>query len=151
MSVYNRFAGKEGLLAALAMRALDELGVVIQPPSDIEPIERFREACRRYRGYALGHPARYLLIFATGSPLQDQSSPAATHGRAVFAVLVELIRALDTSKPEADLIEAAQAVWSALHGAVTIEIAGIGQTSDASASFERMLDLLIVGLTARVG
>lgn len=151
MSVYNRFDNKEGLLAALAMRALDELGVVIQTPSDIEPIERFRQACRSYRGYALGHPARYLLIFATGSPLEDQSSPAAAHGRAVFAVLIELIRALDTAGPPTDSGEAAQAVWSALHGAVTIEIAGIGQTSDASVSFEHMLDLLIVALTARVG
>jgi AcrR family transcriptional regulator len=147
MSVYNRFDNKEGLLATLAMRALDELGAVIETPADIEPVERFRQACRNYQDYALGHPARYLLIFAVGSPLEDQASPAAEHGRAVFAVLIELIRALTAAGPTSDLTEAAQAVWSAMHGAVTIDIAGIGQTSDAAASYERMLDILIAGLT----
>lgn len=148
MSVYNRFDNKEGLIAALAIRALDGLATAIEPTSDIEPIERFRQACRNYRDYALEHPARYGLIFATGSPLQDQSSPPAIHGRAVFGVLIELIRALTTNRPPTDLTEAAQAVWSAVHGAVTIEIAGIGQTSEAATSYEYMLELLVNGLTA---
>lgn len=148
MSVYNRFDSKEGLLATLAVRALDELGVAIETPSDIEAVQRFRQACRNYRTYALEHPARYLLIFATGSPLEDQSSPAAAHGRTVFAVLIELIRALTAAHPPADPTEAAQAVWNAIHGAVTIEIAGIGQTPSATASFEHMLDLLVTGLGA---
>ncbi|MET0700491.1 MAG: TetR-like C-terminal domain-containing protein, partial [Mycobacterium sp.] len=146
MSVYNRFDNKEGLLATLAMRALDELAVVIDAPVEIEPVEQFRQACRNYRDYALAHPARYLLIFAIGSPLEDQASAAAEHGRAVFAVLIELIRAFTAPAPASDLTEAAQAVWSALHGSITIEIAGIGQTSDATASYERMLDILIAGL-----
>lgn len=145
MSVYNRFDNKEGLLATLAIRALDELAVVIQTPSDAEPVERFRQACRSYRNYALEHPARYLLIFSTGSPLEDQSSPVADHGRTAFGVLIELIREM-TDETASDPTEAAQAVWSALHGAVTIEIAGIGQTPDAATSYEHMLDLLIAGL-----
>jgi AcrR family transcriptional regulator len=148
MSVYNRFDNKDGLLAALAMRALDELAAVIETPSNVAPVERFRQSCRNYRNYALGHPARYVLIFATGSPLEDQSSAAAAHGRAVFAVLIELIRAVSTAAPTIDPTEAAQAVWSALHGAVTIEIAGIGQTNDATVSYEHMIDLMLAGLTA---
>jgi hypothetical protein len=88
------------------------------------------------------------LIFALGSPLEDQSSPAAAHGRAVFAVLTQLIGALTTSEPQTNLTEAAQAVWGALHGAVTIEIAGIGQTSDSTTSYEHLLDLLLAGLTS---
>ncbi|WP_029112353.1 TetR/AcrR family transcriptional regulator [Mycobacterium sp. URHB0044] len=146
MSVYNRFDNKEGLLAALAVRALDELAAVIETPSDAEPVQRFRQACRSYRDYALEHPARYLLIFSMGSPLEDQSSPVADHGRAAFGVLIELIRAMAADGTSSDPTEAAQAVWSALHGAVTIEIAGIGQTSDATTSYENMLDLLIAGL-----
>ncbi|CAN5497457.1 TetR/AcrR family transcriptional regulator [soil metagenome] len=149
MSVYNRFDNKEGLLAALAMRALDGLGAVIDTPSDIEPVERFRQACRSYRNYALGHPARYLLIFATGSPLEDQSSPVAAHGRTVFAVLIELIRGLTAGESGLDPTEAAQAVWSALHGAITIEIAGIGQTPDPTISYEHMLSLLLIGLLGK--
>jgi AcrR family transcriptional regulator len=148
MSVYNRFDNKEGLLATLAMRALDELAAVIETPSDVDPVERFRQACRSYRNYALEHPARYTLIFATDSPLEDQSSPVAAHGRAAFGVLIELIRAMAADKTSSDPTEAAQSVWSALHGAVTIEIAGIGQTPDATTSYEHMLDLLITGLAS---
>ncbi|CAN5493269.1 hypothetical protein BH11ACT6_BH11ACT6_21900 [soil metagenome] len=146
MGVYNRFDNKEGLLAALATRALDELADSIAVSADAEPVERFRRACRGYREFALRHPARYLLIFATGSPLSDQSSAVATHGRTVFGILVDLIDGLGRHHP-ADPTEAAQAVWSAIHGAVAIELAGIGQTSDPAASFENLLHLTVGGLT----
>ncbi|CAN5564469.1 TetR/AcrR family transcriptional regulator [soil metagenome] len=148
MGVYNRFHNKDGLLAALATRALDELVFEINAAidADIEPVQRFRQACRGYRTFALNHPARYSLIFAAGSPLSDQSSAVAAHGRPVFGVLVGLVAALRVTR---DPTETAQSVWSAIHGAVSIEIAGIGQTPDAAASFENLLDLLVEGVTAR--
>ena len=141
MGVYNRFASKEGLLAALAARALDELTLAIDVGGAVEPAERFRRACRGYRAFALRHPARYSLIFAAGSPLSDQSSAVAAHGRTVFAVLMGLVGQLGAGT--VDAAEAAQAVWSAMHGAVSIELAGINQTPDATASFERLLDLFV--------
>lgn len=142
MGVYNRFANKEGLLAALATRALDELAAAIDVGAEVEPAERFRRACRGYRTFALRHPARYALIFAAGSPLSDQSSAVAAHGRAVFGVLVDLVTALNP----ANSLENAQSVWSAIHGSVAIEQAGIGQTPDAETSFEHLLELLISAL-----
>ena len=141
MSVYNRFDNKEGLIAALAMRALEQLAEAIDVPEDVETVDRFRQACRSYRDFALRHPARYSVIFGAGSPLEDQSSEVARSGRAVFAVLVELIDAMKKTTPERDSIEDAQIVWSALHGAVTIEQTGRGRTPDATATFEHLLDL----------
>jgi AcrR family transcriptional regulator len=146
MGVYNRFGSKEGLLAALATRALDELAVAIEVPADLAPVERFRQACRGYRSFAVGNPARYSLIFAAGSPLSDQSSAVAAHGRPVFGVLVGLVDQLGGRS--ADASETAQAVWSAMHGAVSVELAGISQTPDPTASFENLLDLLVRGVTA---
>jgi AcrR family transcriptional regulator len=142
-SVYNRFDGKEGMLVALAMRGLDQLAHSIDVARDDEPVERFRQSCRGYRDFALGHPARYSLIFGAGSPLEDQTSEVAGSGRAVFAVLVDLIDAMRSDAPHRDSAEVAQIVWSALHGSVTIEHARIGQTTDAAATFERMLDLFV--------
>jgi Tetracyclin repressor-like, C-terminal domain len=118
-------------------------------PGDVEPIERFRQACRNYRDFAFRHPARYSLIFGAGSPLEDRSSEVAISGRAVFAVLVKLIRTVKPSARKNDSAESAQIVWSALHGAVTIEHAGIGQTPEASATFERILDLCANSLTPK--
>jgi AcrR family transcriptional regulator len=142
-SVYNRFDGKEGMLVALAMRGLDQLAHSIDVARDDEPVERFRQSCRGYRDFALGHPARYSLIFGAGSPLEDQTSEVAGSGRAVFAVLVDLIDAMRSDAPHRDSAEVAQIVWSALHGSVTIEHARIGQTTDAAATFERMVDLFV--------
>ena len=143
MSVYNRFESKEGLVAALATRTLEELAEAIDVPDDVAPPERFRRACRSYRNYALRHPARYSLIFGAGSPLEDQTSAVAASGRAVFAVLIQLIDALGTERSQSNSAETAQIVWSAIHGAVTIERAGIGQTPDADVTFEKLLDIFV--------
>jgi AcrR family transcriptional regulator len=148
MSVYNRFENKEGLTVALATRALEQLGEAIDVPEDGGPVERFRQSCRNYRDFALLHPARYSLIFGTGSPLEDQSSSVADSGRVVFAVLVQLIDAMKATAQERDSTEDAQVVWSAIHGAVTIESAGIGQTANADSTFEHMLDMLAHELAA---
>jgi len=142
MSVYNRFENKEGLIVALAIRALDQLGAAIDIPEDVDPMERFRQSCRNYREFALRHPARYSLIFGAGSPLEDQWSSVADSGRAVFAVLIQLIDAMKKRSSERVSTEDAQVVWSAIHGAVTIELARIGQTANADSTFEHMLDML---------
>src|SRR6185295_14901456 len=147
MSAYNRFENKDGLIVALAIRALEQLAEAIDVPEDVEPVERFRQSCRSYREFALRHPARYSLIFGAGSPLEDQSSAAADSGRVVFAILLELIHAMKEEAPVRGLTEDAHAVWSALHGAVTIEMARIGLTPDADSTFEHMLSLLTDGLT----
>lgn len=147
-SVYNRFQSKDGLTVALAMRTLAQLAEAIDVPVDLAPQERFRQSCRNYRDFALRHPARYGLIFGSGSPLEDQSSEVADAGRAVFTVLSGLIGAFTTVATEHELAESAQAVWSAIHGSVTIEQAGIGQTPDLDSTFEHVLDLLTDGLTA---
>jgi AcrR family transcriptional regulator len=144
MGVYNRFTNKDGLLVELGVRAFDALSVAIEVPASIEPAERLRRACRGYRDFALAHPARYALMFAAGSPAADPAGPVSARGDEVFGALVGMVAAL-TSR---DARESSQAVWNALHGAVTIELAGVGQTPDYAASFERMLDLLIAGLTA---
>lgn len=146
MSVYNRFESKEGLVIALATRALEELAAAIDAAHDAEPAERFRAACRNYRDFALQHPARYALIFGAGSPLEDQSSAVAATGRAVFDTLTRLIGAMRTPPSQPDSAEAAQIVWGAIHGAVIIEQVGIGQTPDSDATFENLLTLLVGSL-----
>jgi AcrR family transcriptional regulator len=145
-SVYNRFQSKDGLIVALAMRTLAQLAEAIDVPADLGPDGRFRQACRNYRDFALRHPARYSLIFGSGSPLEDQTSEVAESGRAVFTILAGLIGALETVDGERDLAESAQIVWAAIHGSVTIEQAGIGQTPDPGDTFEHVLDLLTDGL-----
>ncbi|MET0453484.1 MAG: TetR/AcrR family transcriptional regulator, partial [Mycobacterium sp.] len=148
MGVYNRFANKDGLLAALAIRAFDGLAAAIDVPTDLTPVERLRRACRGYRDHALAHPARYSLIFSAGTPAAEPSSPVMVRGHEVFLVLVGMVGDVIGSATREPL-EAGQAVWNAVHGAVTIELAGIGQTSSAADSYEHMLDLIVDGLRSQ--
>jgi AcrR family transcriptional regulator len=145
MGVYTRFDNKDGLLNALAIRAFDDLAGAIEVPAEVEPRERLRLACRGYRDFALAHPARYSLIFSTGSPAADPASSATERGREVFAVLVAMVSAA-VGESTVDPVEAGQAMWNAMHGAVTIELARVGQTSAPAASYEQTLDLVISGL-----
>jgi AcrR family transcriptional regulator len=151
MSVYNRFENKDGLIVALAMRTLEQLGEAIEVSEDADPVERFRQACRNYRNFALRHPARYSLIFGAGSPLEDQWSSVAASGRVVFTALVQLIDMMKKATSKSNSTEDAQVVWSAIHGAVTIELARIGQTADADNTFEHMLDMFTSELGRAVG
>lgn len=150
MGVYNRFSNKDGLLAALAIRAFDDLAAAIDVGPDDGPADRLRRASRGYRRYALSHPARYTLIFDVGSPAADPTSPVTTRGREVFETLVEMVRGL-TLRRGLDPVHAAQAMWNGQHGAVTLELAGVLQTPDAAATFDQTIDALIRGLQATRG
>lgn len=141
VSVYNRFGSKDGLIVALALRTLAQLASAIDVTADVDPVGRFVQACKNYREFALRYPARYALIFGAGSPLEDQTSEVARSGRAVFDTLAGLISAMKSDGSERDSAEDAQIVWNAVHGAVTIEQAGIGQTPNATETFEHLLEV----------
>ncbi|MFF3485480.1 TetR/AcrR family transcriptional regulator [Streptomyces sp. NPDC002701] len=149
MGVYNRFGSKEGLLLALAVRALEDLWQAVAVDVTLDAEERFRQGCVAYREFALAHPQRYALIFGGGGPVAQTGSEASVHGHAAFEVLIELVEGLlDRTSLEryANSGEAAQMVWTAIHGAVHLELGGIGQVSGSHDIYERLIDLLIRGL-----
>ncbi|WP_331748056.1 TetR/AcrR family transcriptional regulator [Streptomyces chartreusis] len=149
MGVYNRFGSKEGLLRALAVRALDDLGSAVAVDPSLEAEQRFRQACMAYRQFALAHPQRYELIFGGGGPVAQTGSEASVYGHAAFEVLIELVEGVISPKALgrfANSAEAAQMVWTAIHGAVHLELGGIGQVSGSRDIYERLLDVLVRGL-----
>lgn len=149
MGVYNRFGSKEGMLLALAVRALDDLRQAVEVAPGLDPEVRFRQACRGYRAFARAHPQRYQLIFGGGGPVAEHGSPASKLGKDVFDVLKDLVGAVMSTADSHSLgrAEAAQIVWSAIHGAVDLELSGIEQVSTtADASYELLVDLLVRGL-----
>lgn len=157
MGVYNRFRSKDGLLTALAVRAFDALRDAVDVDAvDIEgsddPLERLRRSCRSYRAFALEHPEQYRLMFS-GVELLATPSPAAQHGTAVLQVVVDILRSAirSGSLHTTDPVQAAQVVWNAVHGAVTLEHANLNVTAkrhgfEPADTYERMLDVLIDGL-----
>lgn len=151
MSVYNRFGNRDGLLIELATRAFAELAASLNTSTGRTAEARFRRMCRNYRAFALDHPERYALIFSVGSPLKlPASEEASDRGNEAFGHLVDAVEALTLADRSAhkhsSATEAAQSVWNALHGAVTIEHANIGRTDNADKTYEKMIDLLLRGL-----
>jgi hypothetical protein len=76
---------------------------------------------------------------------RSRASPATSRGREVFHTLVAMVTAV-TVRTAIDPVQGGQAVWNAVHGAVTIELAGVSQIAYAATSFDDTLDLLVGGL-----
>ena len=153
MGVYNRFGNKDGLVAAVLVRGFDGLAAAIGGEDGAPPVERLRGCGRRYRRFALTHPRHYEAMFGTAVPPAARQAATtaelAEHAGAAFGVLVtEVSRAMDAGAlRRADPTETAQVVWSAVHGAVSLELAGVAQAGDPEASYERLLATVVAGLS----
>ncbi len=155
MGVYNRFQNKDGLLIALAVRAFRSLkeAVVLEAPDEEleDPLRRLRKGCRAYRKFALRHPQQYHLMF-TGVESLASPSPSAEHGAAALQVLVETIdAAVQRGILHTEPVQAAQVVWNAIHGAVSLELADLNLTLkkhgfEPAETYDKMLEVLIDGL-----
>ncbi|MFE3059454.1 TetR/AcrR family transcriptional regulator [Nocardia sp. NPDC059239] len=148
--VYSRFGGKDGLERELLIRGFDALRAEVATADEADPIMRLRVAAQSYRRFAIEHPDHYSIMFAatvgkhfTSETVQESA------GRAFGELVVHLgyaigLGAIRTGDP-GDL---AQQVWSALHGAVSLELNGAMRAPDPEDSYRRMVDLLIRGLCA---
>jgi hypothetical protein len=70
------------------------------------------------------------------------------HAAAAFEALVDHVRyagALGVLR-NGDPRETAQLIWSSVHGAVSLELAGAVLTPDPAATYEELLHLLVAGL-----
>jgi hypothetical protein len=67
---------------------------------------------------------------------------------ASFEQLVQLVTAARALQPlgEGSDVEVAQQVWGVLHGAVGLELLGIGFADDPGLTFDRTLDATLAGL-----
>ena len=152
MGVYNRFGSKHGLIAAVLVRGFDGLAGSIRVREDADPVERLSACGRSYRRFALAHPQHYEAMFGSGVSPADRAAASSEelnrHATAAFDVLVdEVARAMDAGVLRRDdPREAASVIWSAVHGAVALELAGVTQVADPDATYERLLVALVSGL-----
>src|SRR5215469_9252410 len=127
MGVYNRLGGKDGLVDALLIRGFDRLRAPIEASSEQDMLTRFRTCGMRYRQFALANPHFYAIMFEEAIPHRHESQELEEHARAAFGALVRLVELASAcgviSAP--DPAEAAQQIWSALHGAVALELNGL--------------------------
>jgi AcrR family transcriptional regulator len=148
MGVYNHLDGKDGLVAAVLIRGFDGLSGALIALAGLPPGRRLREAGRAYRRFALGNPAVYALMFGSAKT-GDGRDQVNQHAEAAFAALVAVVVAAQ----QAGLVMAgepfdlAMRIWSAVHGAMSLELAGSGPPNDDPAgTYERIIDMVEAGL-----
>jgi AcrR family transcriptional regulator len=149
MGVYSRFGSKDGLLEVLFVQGFGMLHDAIETPAEPSALARLRTGCLGYREFAITHPQLYHLMFEQMMVL-DLSPEAIDSAQSSFATLVDRVSTamhageLSPGEP----VEVAQQVWSAMHGAVSLEIADVHFAADRQASFAALMDALLGGLGA---
>lgn len=155
MGVYNRLGGKDGLVYALLIRGFDGLRAAMDAATETtaEPDMRARfVACGlSYRTFALANPHFYAIMFEDAIPCDRDNPAVEEHARATFGALVRIVELAAAAGVIAapDPLEAAQQIWSAVHGAVALELKGLVLTPDPGYTYRSFLETLIRGLAPR--
>ncbi len=148
MGVYNRLGGKDGLVDVLLIRGFDRLREAIEAGREPDMAVRLRSCGMRYREFALANPNFYAIMFEDAIPRERDSDEVHEHAHRAFSALVrnvELAAAAGViAAPEP--VEAARQIWSAVHGAVSLELKGLVLTPDAAATYRNVIETLMRGL-----
>ena len=150
MGVYNRLGGKDGLVDALLIIGFDRLRASIAGGDEPDLLERLRACGLRYRQFALENPHFYAIMFEAAPVEQSGSADVAEHAAAAFDALVDnvAITAAAGRIVAGQPREVAQQIWSAVHGAVALELKGLVQTPDPEATYRDGVDTILRGLAA---
>lgn len=137
MAVYTHFGGMTGVIDALANEAFARFTRALTETGETEdPVCDFFVMGAAYRAFALADPARYQLIFGTTSPASvvgqraDVTSTGSATDRAEWAESFEALRhtvhrMIASGRIRADdELSVAGRLWSLVHGAVMLELAG---------------------------
>lgn len=152
MGVYNRFGSKDGLVAAVLVRGFDGLTAAMTEIRTVDPADRLTECGRSYRRFALTYPRHYEAMFGTALSAMDRETAATgevgVHADRSFDALVDVVaRSMEAGVLRTvDPTSVAQLIWSSVHGAVSLELAGVIKVDDAAQSYEQLLTLIAEGL-----
>lgn len=152
MSIYNHFGDMAGVFDAVLIEGFDRLFEYVRDDGGhADPFAALRHRGQRYREFALEHPALYAVMFLRAVPGFEPSDDAMVHAAIAFGSLEgAVLRLADTGHVErTDISLIAQQLWSALHGAVALELGDLCRFADARATFDGLLDLLLAGLGDR--
>jgi AcrR family transcriptional regulator len=147
MAVYTHFGGLPALVAAVADEGFARLAEhMARVTRTDDPLADLAQLAMAYRSNALDNPHLYAVMFGT-APLGGYSRPAEPdHGRATFDALVAAAqRAIDAGTlAPTDAESVAAQLWSALHGYITLELAGLLRERDGA--LEKVLWPLMANL-----
>jgi AcrR family transcriptional regulator len=139
-SIYAHFADRDAIVLAVVARLFDELAAAIRagtPATPGDPVAELVAGCEAYVRYGLENPARYRLLFSDSRDAEvgGYCTPVAIgsgegpvvleFGAEAFAMLVDGIEGCVRAgaSESTDVVADGTAVWTALHGTVTLRTA----------------------------
>jgi AcrR family transcriptional regulator len=142
-SLYKHVAGMAALQSEIAIRAKNELALVLARASvGRAGDDAILAISQAYRSWAKQHPGRYATT-QRATESGSESNMEAT--RAVLRVVTDAFVAYDLDGD--DLIDAIRALRATLHGFIDLELAGgFGLPVDVDRSFDRAVRGLTVAL-----
>jgi AcrR family transcriptional regulator len=148
MGVYSRLGGKVGLVHVLLIRGFDRLRLSLGGGEEPDLLQRLRACGLRYREFALANPHFYAIMFEDAIPHEPHSPQVHEHAAGAFRELVRNVQMAAAGGHIAtpDPREAAQQLWSALHGAVSLELKGLVLTPDPEATYRALIETTLRGL-----
>ncbi|WP_017725850.1 TetR/AcrR family transcriptional regulator [Halalkalibacterium ligniniphilum] len=141
-SLYNHIISIEHLEQELAVRGLKELATRLRAAATkVAELEALTEMANAYRSYAVQHPGLYTL-----SIRDRRNNPEyVAAGAEIIDVVQSVLKGYGLSKEKT--IHAARCLRSAIHGFVSIELAGgFGMPYDLNESYTSMIQILHQGL-----
>lgn len=164
MAVYTAFGGKDGLIAALFEEAFDRLAAAERAaPKHDEPLLWLGELARAYRGFALKNPSYYSLMISATLPIPaalrhgNAAEPAArgVSQHASYEIMrsaVEACVAEESFPADVEPDELAGALWAAVHGHCSLELAGFHASPEAAEKrFNMTTEAILRGLLTPKG
>jgi len=152
--LYMHFSDKDQILTEICTRAMEHLlainsQIAVQPIGAVERVKMILEA---YVSFALRNPNAYRLVFCMPPPASSSHRESETKriGEECFDRFSGVVReiAAEGRLRTGDTVTAAQALWAACHGMVSLMITRPGPDWSAGALTEVMIDGLLFGLVA---
>jgi len=154
MAVYTWYGSKPNLMRAVFNEAFSRFqSYLLARGSDADPLAALIDLGRGYRDYARAEPNLYEVMFGRSHALFEPEYDDQILALGTFQLLVEAVRAcVATGRLMCDPQEGAWQIWAAVHGAVSLELAGLqtGPNSQvrAEAKYVALCRTVLIGLGA---
>jgi len=145
-SLYKHVSDLEEIQEYLAVRGLSLLRFRLESLSHFSDIKYFNACVLEYRRFALENPGLYAAFQKTHV---NRSTAVQLEAKKILDLIFRMLLEINIKKK--DLISAARALRSCIHGFITLEKSGgFGMPEDLNKSFSYMIKIFIRGMSDSV-
>ncbi|MER6075808.1 TetR-like C-terminal domain-containing protein [Streptomyces sp. NPDC001817] len=146
-AVYSLFGGKDGLIGAVRDRAVAGLFQDVSAvPTSADPLADLYALAVAYRRWGRGHSHLYTVLFGGVQSFDPSGEVGASDP--IRPLLAAIGRALAAAVLVGEATSIALSIWAALHGLVTLELAGALDDATAEAAFRSSIYATLRGWAA---